>query len=161
MAFKCWTAKGISSLGDLFDGPILMTFNQIMEKYGVSRNDLFRYFQIRDFIIKDTSLLADMNVTKIEKQVLLSQGDASIRTFYAGLRDCPNFSTRALGVIWERELGVVITEEMWEDIWDNARKITVCNQTRAMQIKILHRAHVAPNRLSKYRKDVSPFCLKC
>lgn len=55
----------------------------------------------------------------------------------------------------------MITEKMWEDIWDNARKITVCNQTRAMQLKILHRAHVAPNRLSKYRKDVSPFSLKC
>ena len=27
-----------------------------------------------------------------------------------------------LGVIWEREPGVVITEEMWDDIWDNARK---------------------------------------
>ena len=62
-AFKCWTAKGISSLGDLFDGPILMTFNQVMEKYGISRNDLFCYFQVRDFVIKDTLLLADVNVT--------------------------------------------------------------------------------------------------
>lgn len=30
-----------------------------------------------------------------------------------------------------------------------------------MQLKILHRAHVAPTRLSKYRKDVSLLCLKC
>lgn len=30
-----------------------------------------------------------------------------------------------------------------------------------MTIKILHRAHAAPNRFSKYRKDVSPVCLKC
>ena len=28
-----------------------------------------------------------------------------------------------------------------------------------MQLKILHWAHVAPNRLSKYRKDVSHFVL--
>ena len=93
--------------------------------------------------------------------MLLSQGNASIRAFYASLTDYSGVGARVLGVAWERELGVVITEEMWEDIWDNARKITVCNRTRAMQLKILQRAHVAPNRLSKYRKDVSPFCLKC
>ena len=160
-AFKRWTAKGIVSLGDLFVGPTLMTFNQVMEKYDIPRNDLFRYFQVRNFIIKDTSLFADMNVTRIEKQVLLSQGKAAIRTFYASLGDYPSFGTQTLGEVWERELGVEITEEMWDDIWDNARKITVCNRTRAMQLKILHRAHIAPNRLSKYKKDVSPVCPKC
>lgn len=160
-AFQDWAVKGISSLGDLFLGSTLMSFSQIREKYDISRHDLFRYFQVRDFIRKDTSLLADMNVTQIEKQIFLSQGDASISNLYAGLRDCSNLCTRTLGVIWERELDVVINEELWEDIWDNAKKITVCNRTRAMQFKILHRAHVSPVRLSKYRKDVSPFCLKC
>lgn len=160
-AFKHWTAKGIVSLGDLFVGSTLMTFGQVMEKYDISKNDLFRYFQVRDFIIKNTSLLADTNVTQIEKQILLSQGKAAIRTFYASLEDCSGLGTRSLGEVWERELGVEITEEMWDDIWDNSKKITVCNRTRAMQLKILHRAHVAPNRLSKYRKDISPVCLKC
>lgn len=132
-----------------------------MEKDDISRNDLFRYFQVRHFIIKNTSLLADINVTQMEKQVLLSQGKAAIRTFYASLGDCLSISTRTLGEVWERELGVEITKEMWDDIWNDAEKITVCNRTRAMQLKILHRAHVAPNRLSKYRKYISPVCLKC
>lgn len=74
-------AKGIVSLGDLFAGSTLVTFNQIMEQYDTPINYLFRYFQVRDFIIKDISLLADMNVTQIEKQVLLSQGKAAIITF--------------------------------------------------------------------------------
>lgn len=64
---KCWTAKGISSLGGICDGPTLMTFNQVMEKYDISRNYLFLYFQVRDFIIKDTSLLADVNVPQISQ----------------------------------------------------------------------------------------------
>lgn len=51
-AFQRWAAKGISSLGDLFVGPTLMSFNQVVEKYGISRNDLFCYFQVRDFLIK-------------------------------------------------------------------------------------------------------------
>lgn len=159
--FRGWADKGIVSLGDLFVGTTLMTFNQIMEKHDIARNDLFRYFQVRDFITKDTSLLADTSVTQIEKQVLLSQGKAAIRTFYASLGDDSNFGAGTLGEVWEKELGVEISEEMWDCIWDNARKITVCNRTRAMQLKILHRAHVAPNRLCKYRKDISPVCLKC
>lgn len=72
-----------------------------------------------------------MNVTQIEKQVLLSQGNSSIRALYASLMDCSNLCTLAL--ILERELGVVTTEEMWGDIWGHARKISVCNQTTVMQ----------------------------
>ena len=70
-AFKCWTAKGIFLPLDLFNGPILMTFNQVMEKYGISRNDLFRYFQVRDFIIKDTWLLADMKCSYLRRMLPL------------------------------------------------------------------------------------------
>lgn len=138
-----------------------MTFNQIMDKYGISKHDLFRYFQIRDFITKKTLLLTDMEVTQVEKQVFFSQGDVSIGTFYARLKGCSRFGYQALGIVWDKELGVEITGEMWDHIWDNARKISVCNRSRAMQFKILHRAHVAPSSLSKYRKEVSPFCLKC
>lgn len=56
-----------------------------------------------------------------------SQGDASIRTFYASLRDRSYLGAWILGMIWKRELGVVKTEEMWDDFSANARKITVCN----------------------------------
>ena len=44
-ALRRWTVKGISSLGDLFDSNVLMSFNQVVEKYDIARKDLFLYFQ--------------------------------------------------------------------------------------------------------------------
>lgn len=52
-----WVAKGISSLDCLFKEGILMSFNQIMEAFRIGKNNLFRYFQIRDLIKKETTLL--------------------------------------------------------------------------------------------------------
>lgn len=60
----------------------------------------------------------------------------------------------ALIKTWERQMGAVIRE--WEGMWGNGRKMTVCNWTGALQLKMLHRAPVDPNCTSKSRKDVSP-----
>lgn len=142
---------GIVSLGDPV-GPTLMTFNQVVEKYGISKKWSFRYFQVRDFISKDTSLPADVTVTEIEKKVLRYQGRAAISTFNACLGDCLRSGTRTLEEFWEKELGITITERMWDDIWNNSKRITVRNWTRAMQLKILHRTHVAIS------PNISPEC---
>lgn len=45
-----WVTRGISSLGCLFEGGTLMSFNQIAESFGLGNNNPFRFFQIRDFI---------------------------------------------------------------------------------------------------------------
>lgn len=53
------------------------------------------------------------------------------------------------------ELGVEITEDMWEDIWNNMKK-----RARTLQLKILHGVHLSPDRLSKFTSTTSSLCLK-
>lgn len=159
--FKLWISKGIFHLGDLFDEGTMMSFSQIVQKFNIPNKDLFRFFQIRDYIQKKTSLLTDFYSSDIEKRVFCSKGEVSISTFYSILRECSCGEAEQLGRVWEEELGVEITAETWEDICDNAKKISVCNRTKALQLKILHRAHLTPDRLSKFKTGVSPMCSKC
>lgn len=65
--------------------------------------------QIRDLIAKDTSLPTNINVTQIEKRMLLAEGDASVSALYDSLKEWSNVRSLALGENWERELGIVIT----------------------------------------------------
>ena len=51
---------------------------------------------------------------------------------------------------------------MWEDIWRYAKTISICNRTRAIQLRIIHRLHISPNRRHAFSPtSSSPQCLKC
>ncbi len=62
---------------------------------------------------------------------------------------------------WEKELSIPIDEDVWEEVWECAKKISVCNRARAIQLKILHRLHISPNRRHTFNSSFSPLCLKC
>ena len=44
-----WFQKGIKYVGDCFQGGILMTFDQLKNKYKISDNTFLCYFQLRDY----------------------------------------------------------------------------------------------------------------
>uniref|UniRef100_A0A3Q3G8L9 Reverse transcriptase domain-containing protein n=1 Tax=Kryptolebias marmoratus TaxID=37003 RepID=A0A3Q3G8L9_KRYMA len=157
--FGEWVDKGISSLGCLFKEGILMSFNQVVEAFGVGKNNLFRFFQLRDFIKKETTLLRDSEVSGIEK-LLTSTREVSLSLCYKTLK-CHKHHLPTLAQAWGDELGIEITDEMWNSIWNSARKISICNRSWALQLKLLHRAHLAPNRVSKFKPGSSSLCPKC
>ncbi len=105
-----------------------------MQKYDVPRNDLFRFFQIRDYIKKRTSLLTDFNISNTEKGIFCNVGNTSIKVFYNILMGSTAAGSKELRQTWEKELGIQIIENMLENIWNNAKKTSVCNRTRAVQL---------------------------
>lgn len=42
-----------------------------------------------------------------------------------------------------------------------AKKITICNHSWALHLKLLHRDHLAPNQVSKFKQGSSSQCPKC
>lgn len=47
-----WRDKGIRRLGDIYSTGVLVSFSDLVERYKISKNDFFKYLQIRDFINK-------------------------------------------------------------------------------------------------------------
>ena len=49
-AFRIWSRNGIKTVRDLYDSNIFSSFQRLKDKYALSGNDLFRYFQVRHFV---------------------------------------------------------------------------------------------------------------
>lgn len=159
--FRTWAIKGVVTLSDLMDGPSMFSFHQLVEKYDIKRQDFFRYLQVRDYVQRRTSLLSDQSVSEFEKQLFLPKLKTSIKLSYNLLKQYVCTSTLHLKEVWQNELGMVITDEEWDNAWKNANSLSVCNRVKALQLKILHRAHISPSQRSKFNSELSPFCLKC
>lgn len=148
--FRQWALKGLS-----------MSFSQISQKYNLDGRDFFRYLQIRNYIQKDTTLLSNASSSEIEKQRFEMHSTKSISLFYSVLSEYVGTSTHFLKTIWERELNIQVADEDWNMVWKNAKNLSICNKVRAIQLKILHRAHISPSQRSRFRAEFSPFCPKC
>lgn len=110
-SFRVWAHKDLTSLHDMFEGNTLMSFDQLVVKCSVPRQDFFRHLQLRDFVKKDATLL--------------------------------------------------INQDISAEAWKNAGTLSICIKVKAMQLKLLHRAHISPSRRHKFKNDCSPVCLKC
>lgn len=130
-----------------------MSFDQLVIKYSIPRQDFFRYLQLRDFVKKDTTFLTIQDISAMKRH-LFSQINSSTSSFYKVLKDCGFSNTNSLKRTWERTLDIQITDDQWEEAWKNAGTLSICNRVKAMQLKILHRAH-------KFKEDCLPVCPKC
>ena len=48
--FDRWKELGLHSVGDLYTNSSFVSFQQLQEKYGLSKSEFFRYVQVRHFI---------------------------------------------------------------------------------------------------------------
>lgn len=49
--FFRWAGKGLITINQLFEGMTLRAFSQLQAKWGIDSKDLFRYFQIRHYLM--------------------------------------------------------------------------------------------------------------
>lgn len=62
---------------------------------------------------------------------------------------------------WEKELGINILEELWEDSLANIHNCSINSKNRLIQFKVVHRSHYSKTKLSKIFDSVSPTCDRC
>ncbi len=115
--FRIWANKGISTLHNLLEGSTMLSFNQLERKYDIQHQDFFRFFQVRNFVTKDTTILECQYISHVERQLLLQKSGTSISLFYNILRGYNTINTYFLKGLWETELNVKITDEDWNDAW--------------------------------------------
>jgi len=139
-----------------------MSFEKLSQRFQLLKQDFFRFLQIRNYILKDTSLCHNRSLSPIEKVLFQIPGEKSVSQLYKILKASSEgnvtFNSR---LTWERELSVSISEDDWINIWKYAKSISVCNRAKAIQFKILHRMHISPNRRHAFNNSLSPLCLKC
>lgn len=160
--FKVWSIHGLKKLGDLFKDQILLSFQQLQQQFGLfNQADFYRFLQIRDFIVKDTTLTSNNTTSFVEKALSLQIRKKHITVFYKALNSNFSPSTRNTKQAWEKDLGVAIDDADWQEVWSHAMNISACNRTKSIQFRIVHRKHITPVVKNKIDTNYSPLCWKC
>lgn len=121
----------------------------------------FRYLQLRHFITKDTTLLTHSSASPVERILSSQLPRKLVSIFYQALLASSPLTSHATKQAWERDLGILIDEADWQEMWTCAKAISVCNRTKSIQYRILHRTHITPALKNKMDATASPLCFKC
>lgn len=73
-AFTKWRDVGIRKIGDLFIDGSFVSFSQLQAKYGLHKNNFFRYLQLRDYVRKHLSCLDEASSAKFDELLGLGGG---------------------------------------------------------------------------------------
>ena len=149
------STQGLKKIGDLFKGQILLSFQQLQQQFGLfNQGDFYRYLQIRDFIVKDTTLTTNNTTLCVEKALSLQISKKCITVFYRALNSNSPLTSQTTKQAWEKDLGIAIDDADWQEVWFQAMNISVCNRTKSIQFRIVHRTHITP--VVKNKMLISP-----
>lgn len=160
--FPSWQQKGITHLHHLFQNNQFISFNTLIQKYGVGRDHFLHYQQLK-FIIKSKinitintlqpSKLCDeiMKITNSKKIIsklykLISNSDSSITL--------PTMK-------WENDLTLSPDPDLWTQICKNIFSMTTNTNLQLIQYKTIHRTHITEGKMFKMGLADTDTCSQC
>uniref|UniRef100_A0A3P9I561 Reverse transcriptase domain-containing protein n=1 Tax=Oryzias latipes TaxID=8090 RepID=A0A3P9I561_ORYLA len=155
-----WLQKGIRTIGDVFQGDIFMSYDDIKMKYNLEgHGNFWRYLQLRDCLKGKVGLSQDGNPIENFLRLPTLLGKAS--KWY---KICPwakKNTSKGLKTIWERDLRCIIDDDSWQTILsDNGIYIREA-RGKFIQYKILNRYYYTPSRLHVIGISENDLCWKC
>lgn len=118
--FRQWARNGITAYCTIVDKNGLQSFTHITKSYGLGREDMYRYFQVRDYFNKEIKQTdnRDSNLITIFTDAYKSKDSKHlISQIYKKLQNSKHHSTLQIKQKWERESGLEISQEDWNTIW--------------------------------------------
>ena len=158
-----WDEKGIKTLGNLYQGDDLKSFGELREEFGLPANHFWRYLQIRSLLVKTfgspSSAPPKIDIVEIIFRIFGLGHEAS--AYYTMFLEVSASGTVVSKAPWERDLGVSISDEEWDGILGNGRKLSRELRTRLIQFKIINRIYWTPSRLFRIGLNENSNCWKC
>ena len=160
--FSMWEREGLINFKDLYCEGQFGGFGDLCEIYNLQRSDMFRYFQVRNFVKTHSPIFPEIparsGIEVFMPAASLAKGVVSY-LYEAIPRKDPG-----LGKIkssWETELGFTFSDEWWEQATERVNSSSSCARLSLIQFKVLHRTHYSKARLSKIYPDVTDCCDRC
>lgn len=134
--FKLWAQRRLGKTGDLYDSQkVLMTFEELVEKFQIPRHHFFKYLQLRSFIrTQQNQLLRIPSLPTLEKLMEMKCRErGSISKIYKFLLDgCTETATGRLEA-WRNDLNEDISKEEWEEVCAKAQSRTSNTRLKVLQ----------------------------
>lgn len=156
---EAWMQKGITTLGDLYDGSRVQTFLDLKSKFNLPETDRFKYQQITHLLGHIRShqrgvLTPVLNFLNYSQQSKVKGS----RVFY-DLHTGNSTFTKTNNILkWESEMGRTYTPLQWQAAISWAHKASACASHKEQYHKLLTRWYFTPLRLSRAYQSSSPCC---
>jgi len=160
--FNQWKELGICTVKDLYFDGALASFTQIQQKYNLPKNNFFRFLQIRNYLRTHNVPLDEVPPSISDDCLIQFRGNKNqFSLIYGKLQAATSPSTNLIREEWEREMGIGISEEIWQNGLEDIDKQSVNTRLCLIQFKVLHRLHFSKKKLHRIFPNVSPLCDKC
>ena len=113
--FTVWHRKGIIRFSDFYINGVFSNFDDLRSKYDLQQNDLFRFFQVRQFAKSHSPQIPYLPERSIIDKLL----DISclMKQFtphtYSMIRSMDTVKLERIKASWEKELGTELSEDLW------------------------------------------------
>ena len=151
--FERWANRGITAICTLVERGEMQSFQALREKFDLEANKLFRYFQVRDYYLKEIKFEEPKEQNMIIKIMMNAYEGRKCRVIsalYQALGASGSNSTVYVKEKWEKELGVEITEDDWFNVCRVQHSATGSRVWREFGWKNIIRFFITPKIKGRY-----------
>ena len=122
--YKQWVRLGITSICTLVKNMKIDSFENLCRTYGLVKQDFHRYLQLRDFFNKKIKgsnpgeMPSIINVFIVAYKYDSGNMRGVVSKLYNSVMSLKKDSTMYIKQRWEKELDIVISDELWLDTWE-------------------------------------------
>ncbi len=160
---ETWHQKGVGYLEDCYENGSLMSFEDLRKKYDLSNRNFFCYLQLISFL--KTSLGPTMTLpTLSDLERLLHEGNAPrliSKVYCLLMNDAPKPGLHKSRERWESDLSITICPELWSELCHKSLTATINSRYRLTHYNFLHQTYITPQKLQKYKLEISSLCFRC
>lgn len=159
MYWEYWSSKGINTVGDLYEDGVLLSYNQLLQRYNLTgRDNFWKYLQMRSCMDSLLCSLEDNQITDFMKMPL-KKHKASYFYKIGTLTICSD--SESLKMSWQRDLGQEFEIDRWAKIVAECGKYVREARSKFTHYKVLHRYYFTPSRLHRMKLLSDDLCWKC
>ena len=160
---ETWKKYNIRNLGQIVKQNKIISFSEFKNIFALNDTVFLQYLQIKsilmEYLTKGILLASDMETDNKLKEIIKNQGTVS--KLYRLIHPSPCNTLNKIKAQWEQDLGKNLTAEQWGTIMRRTNYLSKCIRYKLIQMKILHRAYITPQRLHKMNPDTPELCWHC
>ena len=160
-----WYVKGIKLLEHCYKDGQLMSFEQLKRKYDLSNRDFFCFLQLRDYLRRTLGPEMTLPVFSDVENLLHSDDQSSYRfisnMYNVLMGKCSREGIHKSRERWETDLNITIDQGLWSDLCSDSLSATVNSRYRLTHYNFLHQLYYTPQKLHKYKPEISDRCFRC
>lgn len=161
--WSTWRERGIETVENLMNGNKFISWTDFKSRYDQSNGEFFRYMQLRS-LFQSFDLEFSGQHSELEKLIFNSETCHRLTgKVYKILQKSylVDILLKSRTCLWNQDLGREDINSKWEQCWNITRDITVNENLRLIQYKIMYRIYCTRDKMHKYDGKVSNNCLEC